>query len=213
MTTATFPVCQHFVPNKMQHQIQCVVINIYLIPECTNTFQADVMFGIHGIGGDSRVEVREFVKEIGGAFRAAPNVRIGLSENCNSAEIELQGFQEEDTFAVTVSQAMATSATATFNRVRLSYGRARTDVNRIAILIVAGEIEDFEMAKREVARLKYSSRVIVVGVGERVDVQQLRELSSYEDASDISHVFPVRNPESLTYVVRKILDLMCRESQ
>jgi len=171
------------------------------------------MFGIHEIGGDARVEVSEFVKEIGRAFRAAPKVRIGLSENCNRAEIQLQGFQEDYTLAAAVSQAMATSATVTFNRVRLSYGRARTDVNRIAILIVGGEIVDFEMAKREGARLKYTSRVIVVGVGNHVDVQQLRELSSYADANDFSHVFPVRQPERLTGVVRKVLDLICRESQ
>ena len=171
------------------------------------------MFGIHDIGGDSRVKVIDFVKEIGEALRAAPKVRLGLSENCNKAEIELKGFQEGDTFAVAVSQAMATSATVTFNRVRLSYGRARTDVNRIAILIVGGEVVDFEMAKREGARLKYSSRVIVVGIGNHVDVQQLRELSSYADANDFSHVFSVSQPERLTGVVQKVLDLICRESQ
>ena len=58
---------------------------------CTNDIQADIMFGLHGIGGDDREHVEEFIKRVGGASNLeSGNVRVGVIENCNSTDIELE---------------------------------------------------------------------------------------------------------------------------
>ncbi|WAQ95788.1 MATN1-like protein [Mya arenaria] len=184
-------------------------------PKCTSAFEAEIMFGIYGIGGESRLQVTEFIKMIGDSVGVSTNVKIGLVESCNKADIALQKFTKDNQFAPAVEDAMQTSAYSLVSRVRLGFGRSATKANRFAIFLIAGPINDFDETKADLLRLKYSTRSIVVGVGSSVDRSQLKDLASYRDkhTPDLSHVFPVEKAENLVNIVRKVLNLMCNDSQ
>ncbi|WAR24539.1 CO6A6-like protein [Mya arenaria] len=184
-------------------------------PKCTSDFEAEIMFGIYDIGGESRLQVTEFIKMIGDSVGVSTNVKIGLVESCNIADIALQRFTKDNQFAPAVEDAMQTSAYSLVNRVRLGFGRSATKAKRFAILLIAGPINDFDETKADVLRLKYSTRSIVVGVGSSVDRSQLKDLASYKDkhTPDLSHVFPVEKADKLVNIVMKVLNLMCNDSQ
>ncbi|XP_052776644.1 cartilage matrix protein-like [Mya arenaria] len=183
--------------------------------KCTSVFEAEIMFGIYGIGGESRLQVIEFIKMIGDSVGVSTNVKIGLVESCNLADIALQKFTKDNQFAPAVEDAMQTSAYSLVNRVRLGFGRSATKAKRFAILLIAGPINDFDETRADVLRLKYSTRSIVVGVGSSVDRSQLKDLASYRDkhTPDLSHVFPVEKADKLVNIVMKVLNLMCNDSQ
>ena len=184
--------------------------------ECTGDIQADIVFGLHGIGGDDRPYVEDFIRSVGGAFDLeAGRVRVGLIEDCNPADIELGQFSEKEAFVEGLSESMTTRISPFLHRLRMSFGRqsSRDKFNRIAILIVSGDIEDVNKAYSDIMRLKHVARVIVVGVGEGVSTDQLMSLASYKDkfTPDNSHVFPVEHASDLMDIVRKIHVRMCQE--
>ena len=184
---------------------------------CMDDIQADIMFGLHGIGGGDREHVEEFIKSVAGAFNLeSGNVRVGVIENCNSADIELGRFEERQTFVEGLTESMSTRITPFLHQLRMSFGgrpRSGEKHNRIAVLLVSGEIEDINEVYSEVQRLKFNTRVIVVGVGNDVSTDQLSILASYKDkfSPDNSHVFPVDESSELIDLVRKIHERMCQE--
>ena len=183
---------------------------------CTNDIQADIIFGLHGIGGADRAHVAEFVKSVGGAFDLdTGRVRVGLLENCNSVDIELGQHAEKQPFIEGVTESMTSRITPFLHQLRMSFGRPSSGGkrNRIAILLVSGEIEDMNKVYSEIMRLKYNTRVIVVGIGKGVSTDQLTMLASYKDkfTPDNSHVFPVEDSAELIDIVKKIHVRMCHE--
>ena len=174
------------------------------------------MFGLHGIGGGDRAHAEEFIKSVGGAFDLeSGNVRVGVIENCNSADIELGQFEEKQEFVEGLTESMSTRITPFLHRLRMSFGRPASGGkrNRIAILLISGEIEDITKVYSEMQRLKFNTRVIVVGIGKSVSTDQLSILASYKDkySPDNSHVFPVSDSSELVDIVRKIHVRMCKE--
>ena len=191
-------------------------ITVSLLLECTGDIQADIVFGLHGIGGEDRPYVAEFIRSVGGAFDLeSGRVRVGLIENCDSADIELGEFGEKESFVEEVSESMTTRIAPFLHRLRMSFGRpsSRDKFNRIAVLIVSGEIDDMHKVYSQVMRLKYNTRVIVVSIGEGVSTDQLMTLASYKDkfTPDNSHMFPVAEASELIDIVKKIHVRMCQE--
>ncbi|XP_052281834.1 collagen alpha-5(VI) chain-like isoform X2 [Dreissena polymorpha] len=184
-------------------------------PTCSSDFMGDLMFGIHGIGGDSMDHVIEFIKHVGGAFKNSKNIRLGLKESCRNADLPLSDYSADSDFATNVQEQMVESAADLLSGIRTSFGNVRPDVNRVSVLILSGKIDDMEKAFLEAMRLKYSTRVIVVGVGKSIDREQLMRLASYEDKAkpDISHVFPVDSSAELSDIVKKLHVLICRDSE
>ena len=160
--------------------------------------------------------MEEFIKAVGGAFDLeSGNVRVGVVENCNSADIELGQFEEKQAFVEGLTESMSTRITPFLHRLRMSFGRPSRSGkhNRIAVLLISGEIEDITKVYTEVQRLKFNTRVIVVGIGKGVSTDQLAVLASYKDkfTPDNSHVFPVGDSSELVDIVRKIHVRMCKE--
>ncbi|XP_052261667.1 uncharacterized protein LOC127865760 [Dreissena polymorpha] len=184
-------------------------------PTCSSDFMGDFMFGIHGIGGDSMDHVIEFIKHVGGAFRNSKNIRLGLKESCRNADLPLSDYSGDSDFATDVQEQMVESAADLLSGIRTSFGNVRPDVNRVSVLILSGKIDDMEKAFLEAMRLKYSTRVIVVGVGKSIDRDQLMRLASYENKAkpDISHVFPVDSSAELSDIVKKLHVLICKDSE
>ncbi|KAH3860726.1 hypothetical protein DPMN_023644 [Dreissena polymorpha] len=184
-------------------------------PTCSSDFMGDIMFGIHGIGGDSMDHVIEFIKNVGGAFRNSKNIRLGLKESCRNADLPLADYSGDSDFATDVQERMVESAADLLSGIRTSFGTDRPDVNRVSVLILSGKIDDMDMAYLEAMRLKYSTRVIVVGVGKSIDRDQLMRLASYEDKAkpDVSHVFPVDSSAELSDIVKNLHVLICRDTQ
>lgn len=180
-------------------------------PPCSNSLQADIMFGMYGIGGGDRSQVTEFIQALGGAFGLeSGNVRLGLSESCGKATFKLSEFEDSDDFRSAVNTAMETEMSSLLANIRRSF-TPKQDTDKIVILIVSGSIQDIDSAYAEAKRLKFNTGIIVIGVGEGVDKEQLIRLASYKDSfkEDDSHVFTVDESEDLVDLIKKIHVLMC----
>lgn len=185
--------------------------NGIVLSECANSLKADIMFGLYGIGGGDRNKVMEFIKTVGGAFDLqSGNVRLGLVENCGKAMFKLSEFEDSDYFRSTVDAAMETEISSLIGDLRRSFS-FKQDADRIVILFVSGGIEDIDSAVLEAKRMKFNTRIIVIGVGENFNKEHLIRLASYKDSykEDATHVFMVPDANDLVDQVKKIHVLMC----
>ena len=172
------------------------------------------MFGLFGIGGGDRRNVMEFIKKVGSGFDLRDgHVRVGVRESCFDAHVVLSEFPDTGTYFSAVEESFISIISSLLVDVRMDLGKARPNANRIAILVVSGEIQDMEEAMKQVRRLKYNTRVIVVGIGNSVDEKQLMQLASSKNSyeMDMSHVFPVQSSKELLELVKKVQVLMCEE--
>lgn len=169
------------------------------------------MFGLYGIGGGDRNKVMEFIQTVGGAFDVqSGNVRLGLLESCGKAMFKLSEFEDSDDFRSTVDTAMETEISSLIGDLRRSFS-VKQNADRIVILFVSGSVEDIDSAVVEAKRMKFNTRIIVIGVGEGFDKEQLIQLASYKDSykEDDTHVFMVPDANDLVDQVKKLHVLMC----
>lgn len=171
------------------------------------------MFGLYNIGGDDSADVLQFIQKFGSRFNLDTNVRIGVRQGCPDVMVDLASFPDSKTYVSKLNDVLTTGISELLASCRSGLRSSRPDANRVAIVIVSGPIPDAEKAYLEALRLKYNTRVIIVGIGESVSVDDMKKLASSKNGyeQDSSHVFLVTSAGKLADLIKKIQVLICKE--